>query len=90
MFVVFVHNSCYACVTDPKKLIKSARSMSPALKSHDDGEQPHMLGMVRSISFSGLAARINVSFILFAGIEVDLNLFNLSVSLFPFSLNPLQ
>ncbi|TVU35201.1 hypothetical protein EJB05_17079 [Eragrostis curvula] len=33
-------------ISDPKKLIKNARSMSPALKFHDDGEQPHMLQMV--------------------------------------------
>jgi hypothetical protein len=79
-FVVFVVSTT-GQGDPPDSMIDSF--MSPAIKFHDDGEQPHMLRMVCSISFSGLAARINVSFILFADIEVDLNLFNLSVSLFP-------
>ncbi|KAK3165355.1 hypothetical protein QOZ80_1AG0032150 [Eleusine coracana subsp. coracana] len=36
-------------ILDPKKLIKSARSMSPALKFHDDGEEPNMLQMVTNL-----------------------------------------
>jgi hypothetical protein len=82
MFVVFVHDSIDIYSTDPKKLIKSARSMSPALKFHDDGDQPHMIQMVCSISFSVLTATINASFILLDDIAIGLNLFNLSVSLF--------
>jgi hypothetical protein len=82
MFVVFVHDSIYIYSINPKKLIKSARSMSPALKFHDDGEQPHMIQIVCSISFLGLTATINASFILLANIAIGLNLFNLSVPLF--------
>lgn len=35
-------------LSDPNKIISSARSMSPALQFHDDGELPYMLQMVKN------------------------------------------
>ncbi|KAJ1285261.1 hypothetical protein BS78_03G266700 [Paspalum vaginatum] len=35
-------------LSDPNKIISTARSMSPALQFHDDGEPPYMLQMVKN------------------------------------------
>jgi len=50
--------------TDPSKIISSARSMSPALRFHADGEPPYMLQMVCNMLFTQLELESLLSLIL--------------------------
>ena len=64
---------------DPKKIINSARTMSPALQFHNDGGPPYMLQMVCPTCFLEFRHSLNLKhcyFYSYFNIWININFFN--------------